>query len=236
MARTSRLKRTENRRALRSTLLYIVLIVGTIYLLLNFGLPALSKITELITSSVKQDSVDGGLSGPPPPPPQIKTLPADTKERKLKVEGNTRPGYTINLFFNDEKNEILADARGEFTGVFELSIGKNTIRATATDNSGKESASTRTYDVNFDNEPPNIGIIAPENDKEFFGRDSQVKIEGETEPGNSAYINDRTVIVRSDGKFDSLVSLSEGDNVFKIKAVDPAGNESEIELKLRYVR
>jgi hypothetical protein len=233
--RTSRLKRLESRRALKSAVFWIVLSVGTIYLLINFGLPALSNLTSFITGVAREDIVDTGVNGPPPPPPQINTPTRATNEEKITIRGRTRPGYTVSVFFNDERTEVLADAGGEFTGVFALSEGNNTLYATVADNGGQISVKTRTYNIVFDNEAPDINVISPENNSQFFGSNQrQVKIEGETEPGARVTINDRIAIVRSDGKFDYTTSLSEGENIFKVKAMDDANNEIELELKLTF--
>lgn len=234
--RSSRLKRVEETKAIRSTGFYIALTIGFIALLLFFGMPILSRLSSILVDLSGRAPVNEDTS-PPPPPPTISSLPEFTKEDKLKLTGFTRPGYTASIFFNDEKFEVLADAEGEFTQLLELSSGENKIYARVESTSGKESTDTQTYTVVFDKEPPKVEIITPENGKQFFGNmQKQLTIEGQTEPDARIHINDRVVIVKSDGKFSFQTTLNDGENIFKIKAVDQASNETEVELKFTYAR
>lgn len=233
--RKSRLQRVEEAKAVRSTAFYVVLTIGIIILMFFVGIPALTRVTSLVAGITGQESIDFGGSSPPPPPPEIETPPIYFNADSFRLKGRTRPGHSVSIFFNDDKIEVLADAEGEFTSVLELSAGQNKVSALVIDNRGQESTKTSEYTIMLDKEKPEIEIISPENGKQFFGnRDKEQKIEGQTEADAKVYINDRVVIVRSDGKFDSLVTLSDGENVYKIKAVDRAGNENEAEIKLNF--
>ncbi len=233
--RISRLKRVEEKRAVSATVKYVVLTVIIIFVLFNFGLPALSRFTLFIEELTGQNVTNDDDNGPPLAPPQIVNLPTHTKEKTLRVSGNTRPGITVSIFFNDEKSEVLANASGEFNSTFELSRGENTIHAYAVTQNGKKSANSKNYTVVYDSEPPKLEIITPENGHLFTGRNNnQIQIEGQTELGARISINDRIAIVRGDGKFDFPVTLDEGENVFKIKSTDEAGNETGLEFKLTY--
>lgn len=230
---SSRLRRVEEKRALNTTIKYLALTVVIIFLLFNFGLPALSRATILLTDLAGKNASGIEDNGPPLPPPQIEDLPAYTKEKSIRVKGKTRPGATVAIFFNDEKNEVLANASGEFTSTFELSHGENTIYALSEDGN-RTSGRSKTFSIILDNEPPKLEIITPQNGQTITGRNNKIQIEGATEAEAKVTINDRIVIVRNDGKFNHSVSLNEGENIFKIKSVDAAGNESELEFKLIY--
>lgn len=232
--RRSRLKRLEENTALRSTIGYIILTVVAIFLLFNFGLSALSKLTAIVEDFAGADSQNGGTNSPPPPPPNIVNLPPYTKDDSIKVEGTTKPGLTVKIYHNDELEEVLSNSSGGFTSTFKLDKGENKIYAFVTDNNGQDSSKTQIYTVIYDNEPPKLEIVAPENGKQFTRRDNQTKIEGQTEPGAHVTINDRVAIVRSDGKFDFPITLAQGENVYKIKSSDQAGNLAEFELRLNY--
>lgn len=230
----SRLKRIEESRALRTTIKYLVLTIIAIFLLFRFGLPALSSLSAFVADFSGQEVNTGDQNKAPLPPPSINNLPNFTKEETIRVTGNTRPGHSVYIFFNNDKTEVLANASGEFTSSFKLSRGENTIYATVVDSSGRQSAKTPTFTAVYDNEPPKLDIIAPEQGKQFTGRDNHTQIEGETDADARVSVNDRVAIVRSDGKFNFPVTLTEGENTFKIISVDRAGNESEFELKLVY--
>jgi hypothetical protein len=233
-ARTSRLKRLEERRAITSSVKYIVLTIAVIVLLFSFGLPVLSRLTAFIAEFTGQETAEE-VDSTPLPPPRLDNLPAFTNEKTLRVTGATRPGHTVFLFFNSEKSEVLANANGEFTNRFELSLGENTIYAYVAD-PASVSSKTQVFSINYDNEPPKLEIIAPENGKQFTGRDNHAQIEGQTEPDARISINNRVAIVQSDGKFSFPLVLEEGQNTLKAKAVDKAGNEAELELTLNYTK
>lgn len=57
---------------------------------------------------------------------------------------------------------------------------------------------------------------------------------GTSEDDASLYVNDQRVIVQTDGSFRESFTLKSGDNVFKIKVVDLASNETEKEETLTY--
>ena len=233
--RRSRLTRIEEKKALKSTAYYVVLTLGLIIFLAIFGITAISKVALIVDNIAGKDTTSSAGTSTPPPPPQLNTPPDYTKDEKLKLTGRSQAGYTVLIFLNDDKIEVIADASGEFTGLLDLSKGENTIYAKAEDNEGQVSTETKKYIVNLDTETPKLEIISPENEKKYFGsQNKQVKIEGQTEAGARVTVNDRVAIVRSDGKFDFPLTLSDGENIFKIKAVDQAGNETEVELKLYY--
>lgn len=233
--RKSRLERSEEKKAIKSTFFYVILTLGILVLLFVIGIPAITKFTALVAGVTGNDSGGFQNNSPPPPPPSIETLPSYTNDESIRLKGRTRPGYTVSVFFNDDKIEVLANAEGEFNSTLELSGGTNSVAALVTDNFGQDSVRTQTYSVVLDKEKPKLEIISPENEKQFYGnRDKQQTIQGQTEPDARITINDKVVIVRSDGKFDYQTTLSNGKNVYKIKSVDRAGNETESELSLNF--
>lgn len=232
--RPSRLKRFEEKRALRSTALYIALTVGVVVLLFTLGIPLVSRLAILVGNVTRTD-LEYGQDSPPPPPPRINEPKEATNEEKLKITGYTNAGNTVAIYFNDEKTEVLATASGEFTAMFDLSIGPNTVYAEVVDSRGQKSMPSEKFTVTLDKEPPKLEIISPENGKSFFGAtQKQTQIDGQSEPNTHITINDRVVIVKNDGKFNFPVSLEPGENTFKIVATDEAGNKTELEFKLSY--
>ncbi len=62
--------------------------------------------------------------------------------------------------------------------------------------------------------------------------DSKVTIVGTTEADGRLFINDGEITISSDGKFSKEVELKEGENEFKVKAKDKAGNVTEKTIKV----
>lgn len=231
--RKSRLERSEDKKAIKSTLFYVLLTLAIIVLLFFIGIPAITKFTSLLAGITGSESTSLTSTSPPPPPPSLGEMPAYTNQDVVRLKGQTRPGYTVSVFFNNDKIEVLANASGEFNSTLELSGGTNSVAALVTDNEGQESVKTQPFSIVLDKEKPTLEIISPENGKKLYGnRDKQQTIQGQTEPDAKITINDQVVIVRSDGKFDFPTTLSNGENVYKIKSTDRAGNETQYELTL----
>ena len=222
----SRLAKTENKKAVKSTMFYVVLIMGLIVFLFVLGIPALGQLTNILSQFTSSDQTISNADGPPPSSPNINSLPDFTNERKLVVSGSTRAGYTVVLHLNDELKEVISDADGNFSSSFGLKDGSNSFYATVIDKSGRESVQTKASSIVFDNKPPKLEIISPQNDKVFFGSQNQKKkIQDGIEGSASVSINEHVVVLAGDGK-----------NDYKIKVRDEAGNEIETLLTLNFTR
>ena len=57
---------------------------------------------------------------------------------------------------------------------------------------------------------------------------------GEPEPNPLVFINGSQVVIDSEGKFESIQSLNDGDNTFTVKAQDAAGNYTEVARRVVY--
>lgn len=234
--RKSRLERIERSRARRSAVLYILLSIFAVFLLLRYGITAVSHVAEFVNDTV--GSSNGAISTGslvPPAPPRLDDLPSYTNRNKLTVKGDTVAGYDVNIYINGEKFEVISNAQGEFSVSVPISTSEiNTIYAVTRSPSGLESKDSERYNVVYDDEPPELEIISP-GDEVFGETNRQINIEGQTDPDAQIRINERIVIVRSDGKFDYRVRLENGENIFNIKSIDEAGNEVEIEKKINFI-
>jgi hypothetical protein len=65
-------------------------------------------------------------------------------------------------------------------------------------------------------------------------RNAAVKVKGEAPPEAVVTVNDDILVVGSDGRFESDVSLEQGPNVIEIIASDVNGNEVSFELGVTY--
>ena len=232
--RKSRLARTESKRAVRSTFTYIVLTIVLIAALFGFGIPLINTVTSVVIGFFGDETQVVQVDGSPIAPPRLDSLNEFVNERKVKISGSSSPGFTVIVHINETSKELIADADGNFVTTHNLAEGENEIYATA--KSGNTvSHRSRAFNVTLDEEAPEVEIISPKDGDSFYGsNDRQQKIQGQTEPGARVTINERFVIVRSDGKFDLTTSLEEGENEFKILVRDEAGNETETTMKLNF--
>lgn len=233
--RYSRLARTEEKKNIRKAIFYIALTLVSLAIFVLFGLPTIARFAAFLTDIRKSSEPVEKNDTTPPVQPRLEPTIEATNELKIDIKGTTEPGATVTLFLNNKEEEVLADKDGEFSYTFFLNDGANTISAAAKDSSGNESQKTETVRVTYDDDPPALAIIKPEDGSEFYGsKQRQIVIEGTTEPGASININGRVVVVENDGSFAFVTTLSEGENTFNIKAEDQAGNAKETSLTLHF--
>lgn len=215
---------------------YVLLTVALGAFLLFFGVRLISSTASFVANLVGHNtSSSSDSNGPPPTPPRINTPPRYTNQASEKIEGSARPGSDVVIFFNSHRQEVVANAEGQFTGAFTLSEGDNTVYAVTIDSSGRQSSSSSVYTITLDKEPPSLEILSPENEQRFSGsRNQNVRISGKTDLEARVSINDRVAVVRGDGTFEMSLNLAEGENAFLVKSVDRAGNQSEQQLVLFY--
>jgi len=231
----SRLASVEEKRNIRRAFIFGILTIAAIVFLFTAGLNVLTKFVGVISDLRKTSTPIEKTDTTPPPPPRLDTLPEATNNIKLQVSGSSEPASTVELFLNGDKNESLAGNDGAFTFDLNLASGNNKIYAIAKDASGNESGKTPTYEIIFSKNPPKIDITSPhDGDKFYSSKQQQINITGKTSPDASITINDRIVATQDDGSFSSSVSLNEGDNTFKIKVQDKAGNTAEKSITVNW--
>lgn len=169
--------------------------------------------------------------------PPILSIPYEaTATAQINIRGYGTPHSKVALYIDDEKKDT-TEVSSE--GVFEiknvsLSLGTNNIFAKSIDEKDRQSLPSKTIKVIYDNEKPILEVTEPEDGKIIQGGDKKVKVAGKTGPEDKIFINGSQVVVDKEGKFESIQSLSDGDNNFNIKAQDAAGNYTEIGRRVIY--
>lgn len=231
----SRLAKTEEKKNVRQAYFFVFLTIAALVILLIFGLPTTAKFAAFLTELKQTTAPIDKNDSTPPAPPQLNLLPEATNSLSLEITGRSEAGVIVKLFLNNEEKEVLANTDGEFTINFGLNKGDNTIQAQAIDKAGNVSQKTDLATVVFDNEAPSLEIVSPEDGVNYYGsKQRQVTIEGQTENDAFLKINDRLVVVDSDGSFVYAATLTEGENQFLVKSEDKAGNSTEKTLILHF--
>jgi hypothetical protein len=231
----SRLARTEEKSNKKKAYLYIFLTIISLILLLFLGIPSIVKMASFLTELRSSGEPIGVEDTTPPAPPQMDELPEATNKSAMTISGTAESGATVVIYLNGEALETIADNSGEFSYTSGINKGENVVYALVRDSAGNESQTTQEYFIVFDNEAPDLDISSPEDGAEFFGsKQRQVSIEGATEENVKVTINERFVVVESDGTFTFTTTLNEGENGFSIKAEDNAGNQEEKTITLRF--
>lgn len=226
---------SEEKRNIRRAITFVVLSVIFLIFLISFGIPLFAKFAGFMSNLGKSDKPISINDTTPPAPPRISTPPEYTNQKTIEFTGESESGATVILTFNSQSKEIIADKDGKFSVKYNLNQGENTFFASARDQANNESQKTEIFVINFDAKAPEISIETPQDGAEYFGaKQSQLTIKGQTESGASLTINDRLVSLDDEGSFTLTLNLSEGQNTFKVKSIDRAGNESEKSFSVTY--
>lgn len=226
---TSRRVKQEESAALRQSLLFGGGALGMIILAIIF-IPMLIRFLGGLGGSV--DIEDDAL---PPQTPYFSAPVEATYSAQIVLSGFTTPQATVVVLNNgQETKELVADESGNFSGDVSLQSGEN--RLTAYAKNGKlESDISQEYFTVYDNEEPTLELSTPVDGQTIQGKKDQVTtVEGATEPQSKLYLNDRFVIVNSEGKFSTTHRLEVGENTLRFRVIDRAGNETEQEIKVNF--
>ena len=225
----SRLKSVEEKKNVRSAILFAILTVAVISLIFFVGIPVLGKFTAFVSGLRGGNKQISKTDTTPPAPPKFNYFSASTNQQNITISGSSEAGATITLNFNSAPQEVLTDANGAFSFNLTLPQGISNFSAIATDQAGNISQDSQSFQITFDNKNPELSITSPTDGTSFFGSiQRQVTIQGKTDSGSQVTINDRIISVDDLGNFQYTTTLNEGANQFIIKSTDQAGNTVEL--------
>lgn len=234
----SRLVRKEEKRNMRRAVLWGLLTLILLFGLAFWGVPALIRVTLLLSDLRNSSRPIEQSDTTPPLSPKINFINEYTKEETLTVSGFSEASSVVELFLNDSPvGTTITSADGTFTFArITLNEGANSVYAIAADQAGNKSQPTSKVAINYDKTPPKLEVTEPLEGAIFTGeRKRSVKVSGQTEDGVSLSLNDRIVILDQNAKFSPNFNLTEGENTLKFTATDQAGNQTEKEIKVTYV-
>lgn len=232
---SSRMKRFEEKR-LRTRLILVTVGTLTLFLVLGvFGIRILIGLSVLIDQSRGNDTTRSTTRALVIPP-YIDPLPLATSSGRLVITGRGQEKANIILYVNDQesKKTRVADDGTFIISSISLAEGNYTIKAKAEDVGGKLSDFSNSIRTTIKRRPPALEVTKPTDGATHTGEDNLFSVEGNTEEDVDIRINDRFVVVRTDGSFAYPFPLDEGDNTLTIKAIDRAGNKTEIIRKVTY--
>ena len=167
------------------------------------------------------------------PPVLTVDEPADgilTNETLLTVRGTVvDDGVVTSVTLGDQE---LAVAGTTFEGLATVSDGPNTLVVEATDAAGNVASVSRSFTVDL--ESPEVVLISPQSSS--ITHQDAVRIQGFVSDLNG--ITDASLLGQpltlDDGAFDTVASLSEGDNLIDLSFTDGAGNIQGLLLEVEY--
>ncbi|PIS09594.1 hypothetical protein COT75_00090 [Candidatus Beckwithbacteria bacterium CG10_big_fil_rev_8_21_14_0_10_34_10] len=233
--RGSRLSKIEEKRNLRQAVFFGFLTLVLIFFAFTVGLPLLTKMLVYVgdkkegTGLEKKDTLA-------PASPRFQTVVEATNSASFSLAGFAEPDTTVEISLNGSlAGNVEVNSKGEFVlHSISLKEGKNRFKAKAIDKEDNESDYSKEINVVLDTQSPGIIISSPQNGDSFFDKDKEIMVEGKINEDTDILINERMVVSDSSGSFSLRLELKEGENTIKVKATDPAGNQSVEEIKVNY--
>lgn len=233
--KNSRLTRKEEAKAFKKLALLFALVVVAAVAFIFVGIPMLISFSSFITTlNDSTKPVSGSRDTIAPFPPRFDSVPEATNSATLLIKGFAEPGSTVELSSETITLSLVTDKEGEFSTQIRLANGENTISALAVDSSGNKSASSPSIKVELKTTKPLLELQEPAEGKTLSGSDNTLTVSGKIENGDSITVNGRFVSIDKDGKFQTQVLLSSGENKIEAIAKDKAGNETKTERKVTY--
>ena len=213
-------------KRLFTTISAILLTLILLFVVFRFFGPKLGSLFGLISVHRNDPAERDKIT---PVPPIFSLIPKATNKKKLTLNGISEPGSTVVLFMNgSKKSSIITSNDGLFTFTdLELTEGKNTIFARATDKNGNESDDSEKAIVVLDTKKPEIKIDSPVNGETVRNLNKRIDVKGKLNEKANVMINGRVAIVQSDLTFGILLGVEEGNISIKVVATDEAGNSKD---------
>ncbi|MCP4590885.1 MAG: hypothetical protein GY842_09075, partial [bacterium] len=163
-------------------------------------------------------------------PPDVVVLnPPDglwINERMLSVQGTVPPGIRVQV----DQAEAQVDEEGRFNVDVVLEEGENIVRVEAID--AVENVSVEERRVYLHTLPPALSLTTVRDGMTV--REPSLLVVGQSVPQTNIWLNGRELVVDSQGGFQGLVELIEGENVVRVEAMDRAGNRSVVVREVVY--
>ena len=231
----SRLRKYEEKKQEKKIAISIIGIVAIFIFLGIFGIKILvgfSLLVDKLRGTPQQQISQQFLL-----PPDFDPLPIATNSATIAVSGKGQPGMTVIVYINETDTEkTTVDKDGSFTiPVVKLIEGSNTISAKQTDDKKNVSALSEVFTVVSKKSKPTLDISCPSDNQQIRQDQNTIIVTGKTnDETNTITVNDRLVIVRSDGSFSYELNVPDGDSTVKVIATDTAGNQITVERKINY--
>lgn len=233
----SRLTNHERKQFAYKSFFLIGLTLAFIIFLLSFGFKVIINgslfINQLANGS--KNSTDGIKTEQALTSLLVDPPPSATSSSSLLVTGSTVNFDAVEIYLNTEKiteGPVVGDIFSEeITG---LEKGENRIYVIAKSKKTKDTKKSPEFTVLLKTEKPMLEISQP-NDNTKTNK-QEIKIEGKTDKETYIKINGQPIVVDSQGSFQSLYKLNDGENTIEIVAEDIVGNQEKKTLKVTYTK
>lgn len=233
MAR-SRLYKSQEKKALHKIVLSILGIIVIVIVLVKVAIPALVNFS-LFLANLRGDATTAISKSSPDyimPPVFANTFTA-TNSATVTLNGTAQAKEQVVLYVNNNPTDTV-DVKDDGTFAFKnvtLSPGDNTIKAKAKKDN-KLSNFSDSISIAYRNNAPTLTIDTPHDSDTVH--QANIPVSGKTDPDNKVTVNGFWAIVDNSGQYSYTLTLQNGDNQIKVVSQDPAGNQTEKDLKVSY--
>src|SRR3989338_1394411 len=232
--RLERLSRREERKVVKRIVYLSVFSIILAVFLITLGIPLLGKFADFLNFVFRKNEISQVVTNSKPRPPIIDLLPQATNSANLMISGFSEDDTKV-VIYNDSQNAgetKVENGKFQFENL-KLTDGQNEISAKAISKSCKESDFSQGVKVILDKEPPKLEVDTP-SEGQSFSQDNRIRVSGKTDKDAQVYANGFLASVTSDGDFEVLVPVLEGETTIEIKATDDAGNTKVETRKVNY--
>lgn len=224
----------NNKKYLTQSAVYFLLTIGFLILIFKLGITGAVEISSLFqrknSAANPPDLYENIIQSP-----ELFSIPEATNSASLPISGYSLPNQKVDIYINDfNVKSFDVNSEGKFEGFISLSLGLSKIYATTVNSKGIQSSSSKSWTVFYNNSPPYLEVLEPENNTIIKGRQNTVVIKGKISPPSRAFVNDHQMVIENEGYFNYNATLQPGENKFKIVCLDPAENKTELEWKVNY--
>lgn len=207
-----------------------------VFVFFNWGLPFIVGSLSFLnknkpSQTLSETKIDEAIA------PPVLFIPFEsTNSASLPISGYATPLTKVELYVDDELKSLLqTDSEGKFAAEsISLNLGTNNIYAVTVNDADKKSLPSKTIKLYYSNEKPALEVTQPTDETEIKGGDKKVIVSGKTDPNNSVTVNGSTVIVNSEGNFQTSIGINDGDNVITIIASNNFTNTNQIQKTVKY--
>lgn len=226
--------RSQEKKIKKKLIWSLIIVVSAAMLTLYVGLPLIAKFAILLSMIKRNTPIEEQQTSVILLPPLLEPLAEATNTAKISIIGFAQNETEVVIKINDiQKAKVRTESNGKFkANNLALVEGENKISAVVSKDNQESSPATTT--IFYKKNPPQLEITNPQDGQTITGEESEINIEGSTDPANRITVNGRVVIVETNGTFKYLQNLTEGENKLLIEAFDNAGNKSEKEIKVNY--
>lgn len=234
----SRISQKIQRKSKAQLYFSILGIIVVLFLLIKFGIPLLINFSLFIegsSSTTNQSQNNQKNSSSIVLAPTLYQTFSATNSAEISVSGIAAPKENIQLFVNDALSQTVQtkdDGSFSFSKVILIS-GQNSLKARA-DKDNKQSEFSNIINVSYSNSKPNLTISSPSDGQSFSGGNSQITVNGATDPDDRVTVNGFWAIVDNKGNYSYTLKLQNGGNQIKVVSTDSSGNTTEKDINVNY--